>query len=412
MSAADPLFNTEPSTDEAAECIAFVGDNQTHGVVAEVLGQHYERPIVAAGGSKEALEFLADFPAPKVMIVDIGDSPSPMTPMLSLAAAFTSDTRLIGIGMVNDIALYREIVGAGITDYLVKPVTEKALAAALTRTEEPLYATEPHGQAPKNHQRIAVIGSRGGVGATTIAVNLGWLFAEQRKLRTTLVDLDLEFGTVALALDLEPTRGLREALENPDRIDGLFVSSATAKLTDRMSIMATEEPMAGDIVFNPGAIDVLFEAIERSNDCIVTDLPRGSHELRQRVFESATHIVLVTELNLPGLRDSIRLLGSIEEVARDAPIIVVANRTGGALQGMQVADFQKALGRKVDLQIPEDAKTFNLAANTGKTLLQADAKGKASKVVAAIAKKIAPDQMGKDPASSSKKGLRGWLKRS
>src|SRR3546814_1972017 len=82
--------------------------------------------------------------------------------------------------------------------------------------------------------RIAVIGSRGGVGSSTFAVNLAWILAEERKYKTTLIDLDLEFGTIALSLDLEPTRGLREALENPARVDGLFISSATAKLTENL----------------------------------------------------------------------------------------------------------------------------------------------------------------------------------
>src|SRR3546814_9600249 len=81
-------------------------------------------------------------------------------------------------------------------------------------------------------------------------MNLAWLIAEERKHKTVLVDLDLEFGTIALSLDLEPTRGLREALENPARVDGLFIASATAKLTDNLSIMATEENMTAEAQYN------------------------------------------------------------------------------------------------------------------------------------------------------------------
>src|SRR3546814_13142547 len=120
------------------------------------------------------------------------------------------------MGSVNVIAVYRAIVDSGACDYLVKPVTEKALVSALNRTEE-LQQVNVVETAPEEKARIAVIGSRGGVGSSTFAVNLAWILAEERKYKATLIDLDLEFGTIALSLDLEPTRGLREALENPAR---------------------------------------------------------------------------------------------------------------------------------------------------------------------------------------------------
>ena len=207
-----------------------------------------------------------------------------VTAMLSLTAAFTEDTRLIGIGTINDINLYREMVGAGITDYLVKPVTEKALAAALARAEEPVHApvTQEEMVAPDHARRIAVIGSRGGAGASSLVVNLGWIFSEERKKKTAIVDLDLEFGTVALLLDLEPTTGLREALESPGRIDSLFIESATARLTENLSVMATEETLSSEVHFKPEAIDLLFDTLGRTHEYIIVDLPRSALAVRHR----------------------------------------------------------------------------------------------------------------------------------
>jgi pilus assembly protein CpaE len=242
MAMPDSLFDPEPLQCEAAECIAFVGDEQTHGVVSSVLQQFFADAVVRDGDSSAALAYLAEVPAPKVVIVDIGESSQPLNAMLSLTAAFTEDTHLIGIGEINDIALYRELTEAGVTDYLVKPVSEKSLAAALSRSEEAKVEAAPKPQiSPDEVHKIIVVGARGGVGASTTAVNLAWIFAEEKGMKTALVDLDLEFGTIALSLDLEPTRGLREALETPARIDNLFISSATAKLSDNLSIMATEE---------------------------------------------------------------------------------------------------------------------------------------------------------------------------
>ncbi|WP_340119729.1 AAA family ATPase [Pelagibius sp. 7325] len=425
MSVADRILAQNPATSVAAECVAFVGDNQTHSVVASVLKEYFAEPLVRDGGTNQAIEYLGSTPAPSVLIVDVSEAASPQTAMLSLSAAVPEKTKVIGIGSINDISVYREIVDSGACDYLVKPVTEKALASALNRTEE---STQPHvvESTPEQKTRIAVIGSRGGVGASTLAVNLAWILAEERKYKTALIDLDLEFGTIALSLDLEPTRGLREALENPARVDGLFIASATAKLTDNLSIMATEENLTAEAQFNPNAVDALFEALGRINDAIVIDVPRSSYAVRRRVFEAASEIILVTELNLSGLRDSLRLLQGVREVAPDTPVRIVANRAAGPKQAMQLRDFQKALEHKVDLQLPDEPKVFNAAANTGKPLAQSHARAKVCKALRKLAgeiqmpeKKTATQLQTKGKAAAKGKsnqkkpsGLSGLFKRS
>jgi len=239
-----------------------------------------------------------------------------------------------------------------------------------------------------------------------VATNLAWLYAEDLSHKTILVDLDLEFGTIALSLDLEPTRGLREALENPSRIDGLFISSATARLTDNLSVMATEENLSGELAFSSDAIEVLFDALGKTNDCIVVDLPRPALGIRQQTMRAATHVILVTELGLSGLRDTIRLLGNVEEAAPKAKVIVIANRGGGDQQAMRLPDFQKALGRKVDLLVPEEPKAFNEAANTGKPVVHFAARSKAAKAL----QKVVSDLMGKRTKGLKKKAKGGQKK--
>ncbi|NIA67208.1 AAA family ATPase [Pelagibius litoralis] len=405
MTVADRVLEHQVSNATAAECVAFVGDNQTHSVVDSVLREFFAEPLLLDGGPNQAIEFLSSTVPPSVLIVDVSEAASPQTAMLSLRAAIPDTTKIIGIGTVNDIAVYREIVESGATDYLVKPVTEKALASAINRTEDTNEPAVPE-IAVEERARIAVIGSRGGVGSSTLAVNLAWILGEERKHKTVLVDLDLEFGTIALSLDIEPTRGLREALENPARVDGLFISSATAKLTEHLSIMATEENLTSEINFNPNAVDALFEALGRINDAIVIDVPRPAYAIRRRVFELATEILLVTELNLSGLRDSLRLLAGIREVAPETPVRIIANRAAGPKQAMQLKDFQRALEHKVDLVLPDEPKAFNAAANTGKPLAQASANAKVCKIVRKLAKEIKLPEK-RDPKSDKSSKRRG-----
>jgi len=399
MSAAEDFLEFEVAEEsDAADCVAFVSDNQTHAVVSAVARQFFVDPIVRDGDGVSALQYVSESPHPKALIVDIGEVDDPLSTMLSLATAVPEEIRLIGIGSVNDIGVYREMIEAGVLDYLVKPVSERALASALSRVNQ---STAEFDQGNSPTQRIAVVGTRGGSGTSTVAVNLAWLLADSFDQQTTLVDLDLWWGTIALSLDLEPTHGLREALENPSRIDSLFIASSVAKLSDRLAVMAAEEPLAGEMSYYTGATEILIEALSHANRCLVIDLPRQAFRMRHPVLEAATQVLLVTPPSLSGLRDSIRLLGAIQDANAADKVKVVLNRTGGVQQTMGLADFQKALGRKIDFQIPDDPKAFKEAANTGKPTVVTAPRCKAAKVLRSIAESI-PLEVEEESKSSGK----------
>ena len=133
------------------------------------------------------------------------------------------------------------------------------------------------------------------------------------------------------------------------------------------------------------------------------DVPRSAFTVRQKVIEAATKVVIVTELTLPGLRDTIRLLANVEDVAPKTPVIVVANRAGGASQAMPIAEFQKAIGRKIDFQLPEEPKALNNAANSGKPLLQQDKRGKLAKATEKVAKVVLETKDTGDSKTKKKK---------
>jgi len=385
MSTAARLLNVTgsgaaASAFRAAECAAFVTDEETRALVEQVCQSHNRDVAITVGGSREAMEYLAEAPMPKTLIVDVTDTGKPLSTMLTITAAFAENTKVIAIGSVNDVGLYRELIEGGVSDYLVKPVTEKALADALLRERN--VAPEPDAseqRAPAN--LVAFIGTRGGVGASTVSSGCAWIIAQELKLRTTLLDLDLQFGTIALGLDIEPTRGLREALENPSRIDSLFLSSAAAKVSDRLTVLAAEEAVDGEVNFDPSAIDLLLSEINRGSDFIVVDLPRAASVGRTRVLQLATHVVVVTDLTLASLRDCIRIVAMLERAAPQAKLLVAANRFGRAESGLSKAEFEKALGRSVSIVLPEDTKPIASAVNAGKPLPQV---AKSSKVVVAM----------------------------
>jgi pilus assembly protein CpaE len=377
--------------DDAAagsSCIAFVIDEPTRTTVQTVCQARHERLIVREGGSREALDYATRYALPRILIIDISDNDRPLEVLSPILAAAEEDTRVIAIGSVNDVTLYREMMEAGVAEYLVKPLTDRALLAAIQHADLRESRARPGAGAAEKARIVAVVGTRGGVGASTVTANLAWFLAEQYKRRTMLLDLDLQFGTASLAFDVEPSRGLRDALEQPNRIDALLVNSASVRHSDRLTILASEESHEEDIRYDPTAITLLLDELARQSDFVVVDLPLRPSSNRAKVLPAARDIVIVTDLSLAGLRDSIRLCTQAQQLTPNARLIVIASRAGGRASGVSVREFEKALGRKLDFLLPEDPKAVAQSSVQGKPLAQAARGSKLTTGLRQLAQKI------------------------
>src|SRR6516164_5170752 len=300
--------------------------------------------------------------APRILLVDLGDSSAPIAEVSAARAVGGADLKLVVLGTVNDVALFRDLLSAGASDYLVKPSTREALTAILEKTAAPL-GTTPDGLG----QVIVFIGSRGGVGATTSAVSCAWLMANERRERVALVDLDLHFGTVALKLDLDPGSGLCEALEQPSRIDSLFIERAMIKVSDHLRILAAEASAAQHLAVDAGAIDILLHELRRKFVRVVVDLPRGASPM-QRVVLAASHVVVLCERSLAGLRDTIRLQTLVREQAPQARLWLVEAGASGERAPIGKSEFEKGIGKSLDASLSYDPKSAGASTNSGQPL--------------------------------------------
>jgi len=266
------------------------------------------------------------------------------------------------LGTVNDVGLFRDLLAAGATDYLVKPVSREGLTAALQNQNASAANGSGLGEV------VAFVGCRGGVGATTTAVSCAWLLGEQRKQRTALVDLDLHFGTVGLKLDTDPGSGLCEALEQPSRIDALFVERAMIKLSETLRMLAAEAALGETLMVDPGAIDVLLYELRRKFAWVLVDLPRWVTPTQRVVLGAANRVVLLCERSLAGLRDTIRLQALMRENAPQARVLLVDGGASGDRATVGKAEFEKAVGCSLDATLPYDAKSAGAATNAGQPL--------------------------------------------
>jgi len=310
-----------------------------------------------------ALRRIRSGSAPRILLVDLGESAAPIAEVSAARAVGGPDLKLVVLGTVNDVALFRDLLSAGASDYLVKPPTREALAGVLER-QSAAAGTTPDGLG----QVIVFMGSRGGIGATTSAVSCAWLLAAEHRERIALVDLDLSFGTVALKLDLDPGSGLCEALEQPSRIDSLFIERAMIKVTDTLRVLAAEASAAQHHTVDAGAIDMLLHELRRKFARVVVDLPRGASPLQRVVLATASHVVLVCIRSLAGLRDTIRLQTLVREQAPQARLWLVEAGVAGEHTAIGKSEFEKGVGKPLDASLSYDPKAVGAAANSGQPL--------------------------------------------
>jgi pilus assembly protein CpaE len=303
------------------------------------------------------------------VIVDLAGGQEPLVALDRLAETCLPGTRVVALGEINDIHFYRLLRSAGVAEYLVKPLTAEALRAAMT--VDPIAgpdATAP-AAATDEGETIAVIGARGGVGATMVAVSLAWLSTERQKHRTVLADLDLNCGSASLALDVEPGHGLTEALANPSRIDALLLASATLRLGDDFYLLSAEQPLDSIRPVQSDAIERLVKGLRQGFHRVVLDIPRGGGAVVRQGLEQAGVIVIVTDFSLAGVRDTGRLIALAEKAAPAAKRFVVGNRFGTVRKGdLSRTEIEKALGVKLACVIPEDGTAVPSALNTGKAV--------------------------------------------
>ena len=335
------------------------------------------------GGLRNAVQTLSVSASPQILFVDLSESGDPLNDINALAEVCEPGTVVIAAGQVNDVRLYRDLVASGIQDYLLKPFSPDQLRDAFANAQAVFNAPRNvEVGAERPHIMTAIIGARGGAGASTVATSIAWLMGDKQGRSTALLDLDVHFGTGALALDLEPGRGLTDAIENPSRIDGLFIERAMVKANDKLAILSAEAPINQPMLTDGAAFYQLQEEMRAAFECTVIDLPRSMLVAHPHLMQDVQSTVIVTELTLAAARDVIRILSWLKSNAPQTSIIVVANRVA-ATGPTEISrkDFESSIERKIDFAVPLDMKVVTQAAKLGKTVADA---GKGSKLGAAL----------------------------
>ena len=277
---------------------------------------------------------------------------------------------------MNDVRLYRDLVASGIQDYLLKPFTADQLRDAFANAQLTISGprvTETTTEKP--NVTAVVIGVRGGVGASTISSSLAWMMGDKAGRSSALLDLDVHFGTGALSLDLEPGRGLTDAIENPSRIDGLFIERAMVRANDKLCVLSAEAPLNQSILTDGSAFFQLQEEIRHAFEGTVIDLPRNMLVQFPHLVTDVNVVVVVVDFTLAATRDAIRVLSWLKaNAARRGHRCRQQGDAAGP--GSEPQGF-RALDRTQDRRRPSaDSKAAMQAAKLGQSLAKSSKSAK------------------------------------
>jgi pilus assembly protein CpaE len=340
---------------------------------------------VHMGGAGAAVTHYLDSPTPNLIVIETSLPRQQMLAELDrLAGCCDAGTKLMVIGRLNDVLLYRELLKRGASDYLIAPVTPLQLIESLSH----LYNnpdTDPVGNV------VAFIGAKGGVGSSTVCHNTAWALSEILKTNVVVADLDLAFGTAGLDFNQDPVQGIAEALESPGRLDDVLLDRLLTKCSERLSIFAAPVVLDRDYEISPASCDVVLDIVRQNVPYVAVDLPHTWTPWVKRVLLQADEIVITAMPDLANLRNAKNLIDLLRQSrANDAaPRLVINMAKLPKRPEISIKEFGVALDIEPSQTIEFDSEAFGLAANNGQMVEEFSAKAKAAQQFRRLALELA-----------------------
>ena len=350
---------------------------------------------VKTGGMAVAIESYHNAPTPNVIVLESQGNGDILAGLDELASVCDPGTRVIVIGSENDEVPYRELVRRGVNDYVLGPVSPLDVVRSICS----LFSAS---EAITVGRLIAVVGAKGGVGASTIAHNVAWAIARDLAMDSVVADLDLAFGTAGLDYNQDPPQGIADAVFSPDRVDTAFMDRLLSKCTDHLSLLAA--PATLDRVYDFGleAFDAIFDTLRATMPCIVLDIPHQWSGWTKRALVSADDILIVAAPDLANLRNTKNIFDLLKASRpNDRPPLYCLNQVGVPKRPeINGGEFAKAIESQPIVTIPFDPQIFGSAANNGQMIAEISAGHRTTEMFLQIAQRLTGRSETKKPKGS------------
>ena len=325
---------------------------------------------IQMGGVNAAIEAFRSSPSPNLIVVEFRADEVESLPYAldQLSEHCDPVTKVIVIGPINDVPLYREVIRRGVSDYLVLPLTAADFIAALSD----LYR-------PKSGQSlgrcVAFIPTKGGCGSSTLAQNVSWMAGTALSVPVVLIDADLAFGTAALNVNQDPFHGLVDILTNQDKPDANMIDRSLCKVSDYLSLLASAPTLDRAVDIHDTSIDDLMDTMRSIAPLTIFDVPHQWTPWVRRLITLCDDVILVAEPDLASLRNTKQILENTMRLrSNDRPPAIFLNRLSLPKRPeIPAEEFLKPFQPTQTFSMAFDAQLFGTAANNGQMLVEAGA---------------------------------------
>ncbi|OMG75131.1 AAA family ATPase [Burkholderia ubonensis] len=354
----------------AADLIAVVSDPGSEDVIRRVAKDlSITRAHLQPGGCDDAIRLLQQNErSPRQLVVDVSDSVLPVSDLMRLAEVCDPSVRVVAVGTQNDVGLFRNLLGIGVQDYIVKPLTVELVRRALTATESVVQA--------RTGKTVSFVGARGGVGATTIAVSLARCLAGEKRRRVAYVDLNLHGGGANSMFGLSSNNGLIELLNMAQRPDDALFERMFVTKGDRLHVLSAELAYGADVPLRDAAVTGLVDMLKDRFHYVLFDVGSGAGHLFEDALEASDLVYIVADRSVHAAYEAARLARFTRELPGERLLSMVLNNPLAPVAGrVEPTDFEEAFGSVRLRELPHEPQTLAVAENLGEPIDSAKRRG-------------------------------------
>ncbi len=359
---------------------------------------------VHMGGIPAAISHYMESPTPNLIIIESSQPAKKVLEGLDeLASSCDAGTKVIVVGHINDVSLYRSLLQRGVSEYLIAPITPMRLMESISN----LY-NDPDSE-PIGHI-YAFIGAKGGVGSSTVCHNVSWALSEVLKSDVVVTDLDMAFGTTGLDFNQDPVQGIAEALSSPERLDEVLLDRLLTKCSEHLSIFAAPVLLDRDYDLSAEACEMVLDVVRLNVPYVSVDIPHTWTSWSKRILLQADEVVITAAPDLANLRNTKNIIDLLNQTRQhdNKPHLILNTSNMPKRPEISLSEFEKALGMEVTCEIDFDIETFGQAANNGQMIEELNEKAKSAQAFRDIAMALSHR---KEPKVEKQSALAPFLKK-
>jgi pilus assembly protein CpaE len=359
------------------------------------------------GGLEGAIETYKANPTPNLIIVETSLPTEEIPGALErLAEVCDAATRLIVLGHVNDVVLYRELIRSGVSEYIVLPASAQTIVSSITE----LFAAE--GAAPIG-RTIGFVAAKGGSGASTVAHNVGWAISQSLRQDVLILDMDFAFGTAGLNFNQDPPHGIADAIGASQKMDQTLLDRLSSKAANHVSLLTAPVVLDKTFDFEEREFEQIVELSQKSTPVVILDIPHIWSAWVRHTIATIDEVIIVAEPDLANLRNAKNLSDTIKALRpTESEPLLVLNQIGVPRRPeIPANEFATSVECRLLGQVGFDAQTFGTAANNGQMIAEVAANHRANEMFRAIGMHVTGRTTPERAASKSSLKLPSFLKK-